>query len=358
MSQSPVWGRVLVAGCIVCCLAFALNADGQAGKPQVFATVDVEKVNSEFIERKTEEANLRALDSRFRQRIQRRQAMPFLDEEEHKTIDSLEEKDNKTAEETKRLKDLTDKGNALNAQVTTLRTKEDSKLTPEEKEALRKFESDFQALQGRLQHATREVDEARTELQMREAEIKRLQTELAEAAGWQQRAPAIAEFGRSISLVGETKLAAANSAIAMTQPGELPWKKAFAGAKHFHTGGITPGLSDSAAKVTTEGLQAAKAAGLTTSFDLNFRARLWTEEKAQQVITPMCPLIDILITTEEDTDRVFKIKGSTYEDVAKKLVDKFHFKVVAITLRENLRVWQNNWTAMAYADGQFYKTQT
>jgi len=150
----------------------------------------------------------------------------------------------------------------------------------------------------------------------------------------------------------------AYSAIAMTQPGELPWKKAFAGARHFHTGGITPGLSDSAAKVTTEGLQAAKAAGLTTSFDLNFRALLWTEEKAQQVITPMCPLIDILITTEEDTDRVFKIKGSTYEDVAKKLVDKFHFKVVAITLRENLRVWQNNWTAMAYADGQFYKTQT
>lgn len=150
----------------------------------------------------------------------------------------------------------------------------------------------------------------------------------------------------------------AHSAIAMTQPGELPWRKALAGARHFHTGGITPGLSDSAAKVTTEGLQAAKAAGLTTSFDLNFRARLWTEDKAQQVITPMCPLIDILITTEEDTDRVFKIKGSTYEDVAKKLVDKFHFKVVAITLRENLRVWQNNWTAMAYADGQFYKTQT
>lgn len=150
----------------------------------------------------------------------------------------------------------------------------------------------------------------------------------------------------------------AASAIALTQPGELPWKKAFAGAKHFHTGGITPGLSDSAAKVTAEGLQAAKAAGLSTSFDLNFRAKLWTEEKAQQVITPMCPLIDVLITTEEDTDRVFKIKGGTYEDVARKLVDQFHFKVVAITLRENLRVWQNNWTAMACAGGKFYRTHT
>lgn len=72
-----------------------------------------------------------------------------------------------------------------------------------------------EALQDRLQHAIKEADEARTELQMREAEIKRLQAELAEAAGWQQRAPAVAAFGRSLSLVGETKLAAANSAVAM-----------------------------------------------------------------------------------------------------------------------------------------------
>jgi 2-dehydro-3-deoxygluconokinase len=150
----------------------------------------------------------------------------------------------------------------------------------------------------------------------------------------------------------------ANSAIAMTQPGELPWAEVFAGAKHFHTGGITPGLSDSAAAVTMEGLKAAKAAGLTTSFDLNFRARLWTEEKAQTAIEPMCPLVDILITTEEDTFRVFKIKGDTYEDVARKLVEKFGFKVVAITLRENISVWRNNWSAMAYADGKSYRTHT
>lgn len=150
----------------------------------------------------------------------------------------------------------------------------------------------------------------------------------------------------------------ADSAIARTQPGQLPWKQAFTGARHFHTGGITPGLSASAAEVTMEGLKGAKEAGLTTSFDLNYRARLWTEQEAQQVITPMCPLIDILITTEEDTFRVFKIKGDTYEDVARKLVEKFDFAVVAITLRENLSVWRNNWTAIAYADGVVYGAHT
>ena len=147
----------------------------------------------------------------------------------------------------------------------------------------------------------------------------------------------------------------AGSAIAQTGAGQLPWKEAFAGARHFHTGGITPGLSNEAADATTEGLKAAKKAGLSTSFDLNFRARLWSEEKARKVITPMCPLIDILITTEEDTHRVFKIKGDNYEQVARTLVDQFGFKAVAITLRENISVWRNNWSAMVYADGKVYK---
>ncbi|MBN2583343.1 MAG: sugar kinase [Planctomycetes bacterium] len=150
----------------------------------------------------------------------------------------------------------------------------------------------------------------------------------------------------------------ANSAIAMTGAGELPWKAAFAGARHFHTGGITPGLSDAAAAATLEGLKAAKAAGLTTSFDLNFRARLWTEEKAQKVIEPMCDLVDIMITTEEDTYRVFKIKGDNYEEVARKLADKFGFKAVAVTLRENLSVWRNNWSAIVLAGGKIYGAPT
>ena len=48
---------------------------------------------------------------------------------------------------------------------------------------------------------------------------------------------------------------------------------------------------------------------------------------------------DILITTEEDTMRVFKIEGKDYEEVARKLHDKFGFEIVMITLRENLSVW-------------------
>jgi 2-dehydro-3-deoxygluconokinase len=66
----------------------------------------------------------------------------------------------------------------------------------------------------------------------------------------------------------------------------------------------------------------------------------------------------VLITTEEDTERVFGIRGKDYEDVAGQLVKRFPLKVVAITLRENPLVWKNTWTAIAYQDGKVFKTRS
>jgi len=162
----------------------------------------------------------------------------------------------------------------------------------------------------------------------------------------------------------------ANSAISKAQPGEIDWAKIFDGAKVFHTSGITPALSKSAAAITMEALKAAKAAGCTVSYDLNYRSKLWSDKEAQECQEPMMEFVDILITTEEDTNVVFKIKADegapqddkftqvsaeTYKVVARKLQEKFGFKVVAITLRENPSVWKNYWTAIAYSNGQFYE---
>ena len=147
----------------------------------------------------------------------------------------------------------------------------------------------------------------------------------------------------------------AHSAISAIRPGEVDWKKAFEGAKWFHTSGITPALSDSAAEVTREALIAAKAAGLTVSYDLNYRGKLWSPQKAQAVQEPLMQYVDVLITTEEDTNVVFKIKAegktdekaysqvsaASYKEVARKLQERFKFKAVAITLRENPLVWRN-----------------
>ena len=67
---------------------------------------------------------------------------------------------------------------------------------------------------------------------------------------------------------------------------------------------------------------------------------------------------DVLVTTEEDTERVFGITGKDYEDVAAQLARRFPLSAVAITLRENPLVWKNSWTAMAYRDGKVYRTRS
>jgi len=159
-----------------------------------------------------------------------------------------------------------------------------------------------------------------------------------------------------------------HSSISAIKPGEVNWEEVFAGVRWFHSSGITPALSDSAAAVTREAFHAAREAGVTVSYDLNYRAKLWSPQKAQAVQEPLMEYVDVLITTEEDTGVVFKIEARSrsdtkdfkevaaepYKEVAKRLQEKFGFKAVAITLRENPLVWRNTWTAIAYAEGKFY----
>lgn len=150
----------------------------------------------------------------------------------------------------------------------------------------------------------------------------------------------------------------AHSAMSKIQPGEVDWDAIFKRTKLFHVSGTAPALSESAAEVSKEALIAAKKSGVEVSFDLNYRAKLWSEEEAQKTISPLMDYCNILITTEEDTYRVFKIKENDYKRVAEKLHERFDFDVVVITLRENITVWRNNWTAIAYAGGKFYDDVT
>jgi len=150
----------------------------------------------------------------------------------------------------------------------------------------------------------------------------------------------------------------ANSAISQIKPGEINWESVFQGAKWFHTSGITPALSPDAAQVTAEALKTAKKAGCKVSYDLNYRARLWTEEQARDCQEPFLEHVDILFSTEEDTKKVLGITGQDYREVAKKLTEKFSFEAVCITLREDLSVLRNRWTAIAYSSGKIYDDKT
>jgi 2-dehydro-3-deoxygluconokinase len=152
----------------------------------------------------------------------------------------------------------------------------------------------------------------------------------------------------------------AGSAMSGVVPGTFDWPRIFDGARWFHVSGITPALSESAAEVTAEALAAAKHAGLTVSYDLNYRSKLWSAERARAVQEPLMRFVDVLITTEEDTRVVFGVRGgqsagdaaASFEPVARSLQDRFGFSAVAITLRENPSVWLNTWSALVIAGGQ------
>lgn len=156
----------------------------------------------------------------------------------------------------------------------------------------------------------------------------------------------------------------AHSAISEIKPGEVDWATAFKGARWFHWTGITPALSDTATAVVEEACIAAKAAGLTVSTDLNFRKKLWSKQKAGEVMGRLMQYVDVCIANEEDAESVFGIHGSEvtggkidnaqYEEVARKLTERFNFKQVAITLRESYSASHNGWSAMLWTGGKAY----
>src|SRR2546426_11157978 len=91
----------------------------------------------------------------------------------------------------------------------------------------------------------------------------------------------------------------ANEAAARLKPGDFDWKTIFgAGVRWFHSGGIFATLSATTAELIGEAMQAAKAAGAVTSFDLNYRAKLWSisggEERAVAVLGRIVKNVDVL----------------------------------------------------------------
>src|SRR5258705_10760027 len=152
----------------------------------------------------------------------------------------------------------------------------------------------------------------------------------------------------------------AGASIADVNIDEFDCDKIFAGADWFHTTGITPALSDKAAALTEAALKAAKAKGITTSIDLNYRKKLWSKEKAREVITKLCQYVDVCIGNEEDADTTmgFKAKDTDVtkgelnleglKDVFKQMKDKIGFKYIASSLREGHGASDNGWTALSY----------
>ena len=166
-----------------------------------------------------------------------------------------------------------------------------------------------------------------------------------------------------------------NEAAAQLKPGDFDWKAIFSeGVRWFHSGGIFAALSPSTAEVITEAMQAAKEAGAVTSFDLNYRAKLWAisggEDRAVAVLDKIVKNVDVLVGNEEDLQKGLGIPGpevaakskldpSAFFGMMDQVVKKHpHVKIVATTLREVHSTNRHSWGAVAWINGQTYVSPT
>lgn len=160
----------------------------------------------------------------------------------------------------------------------------------------------------------------------------------------------------------------AHSAIAEAKPEDFDFDAIMEGADWFHWSGITPAISDAAAELTRLACEAAKRHGVTVSVDLNFRKKLWTTEKAQQVMRPLMKHVDVCIGNEEDAELCLGFKpdadveaGETsaegYRGIFRAMAEEFGFKYVVSTLRESFSATHNGWKAMIYNGTDFYESR-
>lgn len=168
-----------------------------------------------------------------------------------------------------------------------------------------------------------------------------------------------------------------NEAAAQLKPGDFDWESIFSGGvRWFHSGGIFAALSETTGEVIIEGMKAAKAAGAVTSFDLNYRAKLWNiwggQERAQAVIHRIVQNVDVLVGNEEDLQLGLGIPGPALSGAERSKLDPTAFfgmidevvrkypqvKIVATTLREVQSSNRHCWGAVAWIDGRTYLSPT
>ena len=164
-----------------------------------------------------------------------------------------------------------------------------------------------------------------------------------------------------------------NEAAAQLKPGDFDWKAIFAeGVRWFHSGGIFASLSETTSEVVIEAMKAARAAGVVTSFDLNYREKLWKTmggiERAQKVMSAIVENVDVLIGNEEDMQKGLgfagpevaasakaassKLDTGTFLGMMEQVVKRFpKTKVVATTLREVHNTNHHSWSAVAWVNG-------
>jgi 2-dehydro-3-deoxygluconokinase len=162
-----------------------------------------------------------------------------------------------------------------------------------------------------------------------------------------------------------------NEAAGKLKPGDFDWGHIVSGGlRWFHSGGIFASLSETTGELIVDGMKAAKAAGAVTSFDLNFREKLWNiwggSQRAVGVIGRIVDHVDVLVGNEEDLQKGLGVAGpevtsksaldaKTFFSMIDRVIEKHpRVKAVATTLREVHSTSRHSWSAVAWVAGKTY----
>ncbi len=157
-----------------------------------------------------------------------------------------------------------------------------------------------------------------------------------------------------------------HSALSYIKPGDIDWEKIL-DTRWFHTTGIVTALGEHTVGEVLAALKAAKKNGATTSYDLNYRATLWSKEDARAAAEQLMPYIDVILGNEEDFDTMLGIKAEgtdenfssidpqNYRKVAEKVMEKYpHIRAVGTSLREVKTALLNNWQGCMMTKNGFF----
>ena len=151
----------------------------------------------------------------------------------------------------------------------------------------------------------------------------------------------------------------AGSSIACASANDFDWDRVFKGVDWFHFTGITPALGSNMEAITLAACKAAHARGITVSCDVNYRKKLWSIEKATEVMSTLFDYVDVAINPADvvpvDVDQPFTLDRC--QKMARYLEEKHAIKTTAFTIRESISASDNGWSAMLYQGGQFFHSK-
>lgn len=121
-----------------------------------------------------------------------------------------------------------------------------------------------------------------------------------------------------------------DSAFARMSPDRYDWPALLDGVDLFHVTGITLAVSDAARTAAMDAMRAARERGITVSFDLNYRSRLWSKEEAAKAFADAIRHADILFASPEALHGFFGLEGEG-DDLLRATTDALGVDVVSVT---------------------------